>query len=174
MRVPKAVKYMCVSKHLLLISALALVAAAPAFPKDSGFNGKWVLDKSASTASFDIPDNLMQQIKTKGSELDILTTWREPANGIAPMGLLGVMTTNLKLNVNGEEERNQFGPFNQVSKTTVNGNQILTDYTAMANGQQVTGHWTRSLSGDGRQMTLEITQNSGAQNNQAKLVFHRK
>ena len=162
------------SKRFLLILVVTVIFALPALPKNDGFNGKWMLDKNASTASFDIPDNLMQQIKAKGSTLDILTTWREPANGIAPLGLLGVMTTNLKLNLKGQEDRNQIGPFNPVFKSTQNGNQIVTDYTAFSNGQQVTGHWTRSLSGDAKQMTLEITQNTGAQNNQAKLVFQRK
>src|ERR1035441_5732385 len=162
-----------VSKHFLTFVLSALIAL-PVLAKDDGFNGKWVIDKNASTANFEIPGQLTQQIKTKGSDLMILTTWREPMSGIAPLGLLGVMTTNLKLNLNGRDATNNIGPFKQVSKTSHNANQMVTDYTAVINNDQVTGHWTRTLSGDGRQMTLEIDQKSGSQNNQAKLVFHRK
>jgi hypothetical protein len=162
-----------VSKHFLTFVLSALIAL-PVLAKDDGFNGKWVIDKNASTANFEIPGQLTQQIKTKGSDLMILTTWREPTNGIAPLGLLGVMTTNLKLNLNGQDATNNIGPFKQVSKTSHSANQMVTDYTAVVNDDQVTGHWTRTLSGDGRQMTLEIDQKSGSQNNQAKLVFHRK
>lgn len=157
---------------LVLVSSVLL--ALPAAAKNDGFNGKWVIDKGSSSANFEIPDNLTQQIKTKGSDLVILTTWREPANGIAPLGMLGVMTTNLKLSLDGQEQTDNIGPFKQVSKTSQNANEIVTDYNAVVNGEQVTGHWTRTLSDDGREMTLQIDQKSGSQNNQAKLVFHRK
>jgi hypothetical protein len=163
-----------VRNRLFLLFALTALFALPVLPKDDGVSGKWVIDKNASTASFEIPDQLMQQIKKKGSDLAILTTWREPNNGMAPLGLLGIMTTNLKLNLNGQDETNEIGPFKQVSKTTQTGNQLITDYTAVVNGEQVTGHWVRTLSEDGRDMTLEIAQKSRSQNNQAKLVFHKK
>ena len=146
----------------------------PAVPKDEGFAGKWVIDKGASTASFEIPDQLTQQIRNKGSELTILTTWREPQDGLAPLGLLGIMTTNLKLSLDGQDATNDIGPFKQVSKTTQNGNQLVTDYTAVVNGEQVTGRWTRTLAADGKQMTLDIDQKSGSKSNQAKLVFLRR
>jgi hypothetical protein len=167
---------MCVSKRLLLIVSLAALFALPALPKDDGFNGKWVIDKDASKASFDIPDQLTQEIKKKGSNLMILTTWREPQNGLAPLGLLGIMATNMKLNLNDQDETNEVGPFKHVSKTTQTGNQLVTDYNAASaeNAEQVSGRWTRTLSEDGRQMTLEITQKSGSKNNEAKLVFRRK
>ncbi len=162
------------SKRFVLISGLATLFALPVLPKDNGFNGKWMIDKSASTASFDIPDNLMQQIKEKGSDISILSTWREPGNGIAPLPLLGVMTTNLNLKLSNEDAINEIGPFKQASRTTRNGNQLITEYTALVNGENVTGKWVRTLSADGKQMTLEITQQSGSKNNQGKLVFNRK
>jgi hypothetical protein len=168
---------MCVLKRFVLIFALAALFVSPVLPKNDGFSGKWIIDKTASTASFDIPDQLTQEIKTKASNLVIMTTWREPQNGMAPLGLLGIMTTNLRLNLSGQDETNEIGPFKQVSKTTQSGNQLITDYNAAnasTNGEQVSGRWTRTLSGDGRQMTLEITQTSGSQSNQAKLVFNRK
>lgn len=162
------------SKRFLLIPAVAVLFALPALPKDDGFTGKWILDKPASTASFDIPDNLMQQIKKKGSELTIQTTWREPANGITPMPLLGIMVTDLRLSVDGQDVTNEIGPFKQASRTTMRANTMVTDYTALVNGEQVTGQWTRTLSDDGKDMTLAIDQKSGSKSNQGKLVFHRK
>ncbi len=164
------------SQRLLTIFALAALFVSPVLPKNDGFNGKWIIDKNASTASFDIPEQLTQEIKTKGSNLMIQTTWKEPPNGIAPLGLLGIMTTNLRLNLGGQDETNEIGPFKQVSKTTMSGNQMMTDYNALGveNGQQISGHWTRTLSDDGKQMTLEIKQSAGSKNNDAKLVFRRK
>jgi hypothetical protein len=161
-------------KRFTFISGLFVVLALPVLAKDRGFSGKWVIDKSASTASFEIPDNLTQQIKEKGSDVSILTTWREPGNGIAPLPLLGIMTTNLNLKVNGEDVINEIGPFKQASKTTQNGDQLVTEYTALVNGENVTGKWVRSLSSDGKQMTIDLTQQSGSKNSQGKLVFNRK
>lgn len=163
-------------QRFLPLIAMATLFASPVLPKNDGFNGKWVIDKGASTASFDIPDQLTQEIKTKGSNLMVLTTWKEPSNGMAPLGLLGIMTTNLRLNLNDQDETNLIGPFKHVSKTKLTGNQLVTDYNAAStsDGEQVSGKWTRTLSDDGRTMTIEITQKSGAKNNEAKLVFHRK
>src|SRR6476619_334532 len=172
--VPEVVLNMRLSKRFVLFSSLAVLLALPVAAKDSGFNGKWVIDKSASTASFEIADNLTQQSKEKGSDLTILSTWREPANGIAPLPMLGIMTTNLTLKLNGEDAINEIGPFKQASKTTRNGNQLVTEYTALVNGENVTGKWVRTLSEDGKQMTMELTQQSGSKNNQGKLVFNRK
>ncbi len=161
---------------LLGIVSLSVGVLLAKDSNDSRFKGKWVLDRGASTATFDIPDNLMQEIKSKGSDLTIVTTWREPRNGIAPLGLLGVMTTQYQIGLNGQETTNYVGPFKVVSKTTENGNQLVTDWTAAdQNGKIVTGHWTRTVSDDGRQMTLEIQeQETGGSNNSAKLVFRKK
>ncbi len=156
------------------MSIAAALMALPALPKNDGFNGKWMIDKSASTADFEIPDNLMQQIKTKGSDMSIQNTWKEPKNGIAPLPLLGIMTTNFTLNLDGKDQINEIGPFKQASKTTRSGNTLVTDYTALVNDENVTGHWVRSLSEDGKQMTLELTQTSGAKNSKGKLVFRKK
>ena len=157
------------------VTLCATIFSGFALAKDSGFKGKWVLDKGSSTATEEIPDNLMQEIKPDGSDLTIITTWREPKSGIAPIALLGIMTTKLQLTANGQEQTNYIGPFKQVSKTTQNGNQMVTDWTAVdENGKTVSGHWTRTLSPDGRQMTLEVQEQDGTQQHTAKLVFHRK
>ena len=161
----------CVNRLLVF----AILAAASLSAKDEGFNGKWVIDKNASTATSVIPDNLTQLIKKKGDALMIETYWREPKGGVAPLALLGIMTTNLKLGMDGSEIRNDIGPFHQLSKTTMNGNQLVTDWTATVNGQNVKGQWTRTLSDDGKNMTLDIQEaTEDGKSNSGKLVFKRK
>lgn len=152
-----------------------MIAVATVSAKDTGFEGKWIIDKQASTANFEIPDTLTQQIKLKGSDLRVQTTWKEPKNGIAPLPLLGIMVSESKFTADGQEQRNQVGPFVQLIKTTVNGNEIVSDYTAASEqGKSVQGHWTRTLSADGQQMTLDIKQTGAGQNAQGRLVFRRR
>jgi hypothetical protein len=159
-----------------MLAALAAIAVTvPCGARDSGFEGTWVIDKNASMASFNIPEKLTQKIKQNGEELTIQTTWREPKDGMAPLPLLGVMVTELKLKVDGQEERKQVGPFEQVSTTTQNGTEMVTEYTAASEeGKSVSGKWTRSVSPDGKHMTLEITQTGSGQNANGKLTFRRK
>ena len=161
--------------RLLLFAGFAALLAVPAVSKDTGLEGKWVIDKNASTANFEIPDNLTQQIKIKGTDVSVQTSWREPKNGIAPLPLLGIMINDLKMTADGQEQRHQVGPFVQLTKTTLEGNQLVTEYTAASEeGKSVEGRWTRTLSPDGKQLILEITQNGSGQNAQGRLTFKRK
>jgi hypothetical protein len=142
--------------------------------KDEGFSGKWVLDKGSQRPG-DAPDNLEQRIKQDNSGVTIETTFKEPANGVVPLLYLGVMTTRLHLTTHGEVQQNQIGPFQMGSKTTIHGNQMDTEWTAMVKGDQVQGHWTHTLSSDGRHMTLVIKENSTpGQPSEATLHFVRK
>src|SRR5262245_32701986 len=115
---------------------LTLAMAVPLLAKDDAFTGKWILDKPASNATAEIPDNLRQEIKKKGDGYAVETTWREMRSGLAPLALLGILTTQLKL---GADVKNQVGPFMIASRTTQNGNQLVTDWTAVVNGQAVRG-----------------------------------
>jgi len=169
------VKEFCVWRRISLTIAFAILSAGVLFSRDSGYKGKWVLDRGGSTATFDIPDNLTQEFKPKGSDLTIVTTWKEPETGIAPLGLLGIMTTEFKCGMSGQESTNIIGPFKQVSKTTQNGNQLVTEWTAAdQNGNTITGHWTRTLSDDGNQMTLELQEQESGKTNNGRLIFRRK
>jgi hypothetical protein len=164
-------------QRLLLMAGFAALMTISAPAKDASFEGRWVIDKSASTANFEIPDDLSQRIKVKGSDVSVQTTWREPKNGIAPLPLLGIMVNESKLTADGQEQRNQVGPFVQLTKTTIEGAQIVTEYTAASEegeGKSVAGRWTRTLSPDGKQMFLEINQNGAGQNAEARLVFKKK
>lgn len=146
--------------------------------KEEGFAGKWVLDKSqaASDASAkDAPANMETKIKQDGSGMTIESTFKEPDNGVVPLVYLGVMTTRMHLSFDGREEQNQIGPFQMALKTTQNGNQMETEWNAVVKDDRVQGHWTHTLSDDGKHMTLEIKESSTqGQTAQATLHFVRK
>ena len=155
---------------------LALAAAASVGGSQS-FDGKWVLDKKANNnATTPPPDGLQQTIKTKGNTIDVQSVFKEPANAIAPLLYLGIMTTSLKLNADGSEAVNQVGPFMQTCKTTIEGNKMDTEWVAKhTSGEVVNGHWTRTLSDDGKHMTLEIKESSTkGQSGNATLNFVKK
>ena len=145
----------------------------PANAKDEGFSGRWVLDKNQPSA--DAPGNLETKIKQDGSGMTIESTFKEPDNGVVPLLYLGVMTTRMHLNCDGRQEQNQIGPFQMTSKTIVNGNQMDTEWTAAVKEDQVQGHWTHTLSDDGKHLTLEIKESATqGQIAQATLHFVRK
>jgi hypothetical protein len=142
--------------------------------KDQGFSGKWVLDKKESHGSEQLAD-LLLDIKPDGNTIVIQNRFPEPANAIAPLLYLGIMTTTLKLNTDGSETTNQIGPYTQISKTTVDGNTMTTEWHSEINGDPVQGKWIRTLSDDGKRMTLQINESSTkGQSGDATLVFHRK
>jgi hypothetical protein len=132
-----------------------------------------MLDKSE--ASDNAPANLEIRIKQDGSGVTIESTFKEPDNGIVPLLYLGVMTSKMHLSVDGGAQQNQIGPFQMASKTTLNGNQMDTEWTAAVKDDRVQGHWTHTLSDDGKHMTLEIKESSTeGQTAQATLHFVRK
>jgi hypothetical protein len=161
-------------KIATILSATFLVlSVVPIGARDEGFSGRWMLDKGEASPS--APNNLETRIKQDGSGMTIESTFQEPDNGIVPLLYLGVMTTKLHLSFDGRAEQNQIGPFQVASKTTLNGNQMDTEWTAELQGDQVQGHWTHKLSDDGRHMTLEIKESSThGQTSQATLHFARK
>jgi hypothetical protein len=159
--------------RLLSFAFLIVAISASASSKDDGFAGKWVLDKDQ--ASTDAPGNLETRIKQDGTGITLESTFKEPDNGVVPLVYLGIMTTRLQLTLDGSTQQNQIGPFQMASKTTVNGNIMDTEWTAVAKGDQVQGHWTHTISGDGKHMTLEIQENSTqGQTAHATLHFARK
>ncbi|MBZ5607973.1 MAG: hypothetical protein LAP38_06945 [Acidobacteriia bacterium] len=141
---------------------------------EAGFSGKWVLDKRSPRPG-DAPNNLETRIKQDGSGITLESTFQEPKSGVVPLLYLGLMTTKLRLATDGQEQQNQIGPFQLACKTTVDGNQMHTDWTATVKGNQVQGHWTHRLSEDGKHMTWEIEETSTqGQRAEARLFFVRK
>jgi hypothetical protein len=160
-------------KLATVLSFAFLIVSIPGGAKDEGFSGKWALDRNQASA--DAPGGLETRIKQDGSGITIESTFKEPENGIVPLLYLGVMTTRMHLSLDGHDEQNQIGPFQMASKTTLNGNQMDTVWTAVVKDDQIQGHWTHTLSDDGRRLTLEIKESSTqGQNGQATLHFVRK
>lgn len=160
---------------LLSVTALALFSVPLcAKDRDQGFGGKWVLDKK-STSAPQSPEDLREEIRQQGSEITIQSRYKEPANGITPLLYLGVMAGSIRLTTDGQETPNQIGPFQVVYKTTLEGNKMETDWNGVVNGDPVQGHWTRTLSDDGKHMTLQIKESSTkGQAGEATLQFVRK
>lgn len=140
-----------------------------------GFSGRWVHDKSKGASADVAPDDLIQNIKQKGNNLVIQSTFKEPKNGVAPILLVGILITELRLTTDGKENFTMVGPFEHRSKTKVAGNRLITDWTATVKGDTVTGNWTRTLSDDDKVLTLEIKQSSAkGETKAATLIFNKK
>jgi hypothetical protein len=167
-----------VYKRVFLTTLITLaVAAAASVGGPNSFDGRWMLDKKAGNSSTaPMLDDLRQNIKASGSNISIDSTFKEPPNGVAPLLYLGIMVTNVQLNSSGSETINQIGPFMQTSKTTIDGNKMDTEWVAKhTSGEVVKGHWTRTLSDDGKHMKLEIKESSTkGQSGTATLNFVKK
>jgi hypothetical protein len=154
-------------------ATLSLVGCTSAVAKDEGFSGTWVLDtKSPQPAN--APNKLKTKIKQKGSHVTIESTFDEPAGGVLPLLYMGVLAKSVKLDGNGHPQKHAIGPFHFQTKTTIPGNQMLTEWIAAMHGSQVEGHWTHTLTDPGR-FTLEIQERpSPDKEEKATLYFVRK
>lgn len=140
----------------------------------SAFVGKWEVDKQKTQAT-GAPEDLKIEIKEDGPKLRIQSRYREPKSSMYPLLWVGIMTYDLELATDGTETTNHIGPFTHVSKTTVDGNKMVTDFTATIETGNVTGQWTRTLSADGREMTCQInTKASDGRTLNQTLVFKKK
>lgn len=141
----------------------------------SAFQGKWKLDKS-KTQSTGAPDDLECEIKADGaSGFVIKSKYREPKSAVYPLMWLGIMTYELPLSADGSEKTNQIGPFRHVSKSKVEGNRLVTDWKATIENSSVEGQWIRTLSADGKEMTLQvISKASDGRNMDQTLVMRRR
>jgi hypothetical protein len=158
-----------VADHLTAFSAALLFCVSlSGNNSESAFSGTWEIDKNQSTASSEIPSSLQQQIKHKKSEMVIKSKWMDRL-------LLGVMITELKLKTDGRPANRQFGPFMTTTSTTQDGDAVVTKWQVNANGEPISSEWRRTLSPDGKTMTLDIQQTLGnGKNSTAKLVFRRR
>jgi len=139
----------------------------------NAFEGKWALERGSS-GDETVPVNLVQKLRLNGPDIEVQSTFAEPVNGVVPLLYVGIMTNGLLLSADGSERQNQIGPFQQASKTTLDGDTMVTEWTAVIRGDAVNGKWIRTLQPDGRHMTLEIHESSKGQDHQAMLRFLRK
>ena len=156
----------------LVTICLALSSVGALAADRSGFEGKWTIDPQ-STGDEPVPVNLVQEIRQKGPNLEIQSKFAEPAGGVVPLLYVGILTNNLTLSTDGSVQQNQIGPFQQASKTTLDGTTMTTEWTAVIKGDDVNGKWIRTLDPDGKHMTLEIHESSKGQDHQAMLKFRR-
>jgi hypothetical protein len=162
-------------RRRLLHSFFALVTVIPVLTAAStGFEGKWELDKKAQQGVGG-PEDLQCEIKQDGSKVVIKSKYREPRNAVYPLLWVGIMTYELELPVDGTEKVTQIGPFAHNAKTRIEGNKMVTDFTAANGDGKVEGKWIRTLSDDGKQMTLQVLANaSDGRKLDQTLVFKRK
>src|SRR5688572_32259140 len=161
--------------RLIRFSLLLCLSVAGAYAGTaSPFTGKWEMDKSRTQAS-GAPEDLKIEIKEKGNKLKIQSKYVEPKTGVYPLLWVGIMTYDLELATDGSEMTNRIGPFTHVSKTTIEGNKMVTDFTAALEQGNVTGQWVRTLSPDGREMTCQFnTKASDGRTLNQTLVFKKK
>ncbi len=183
---------MSIARSLSIVSAVMFFAAlgladnsSRARAADSGANlkpflGKWQLDKKKTTAKGG-PEDLQCELKEKDGGLLIKSKYQEPKNATYPLLWVGVMTYELPLSVDGSDKVNHIGPYQQVAKTTIDGNKMTTDWTThFVNGENtaqaaVQGQWVRTVSDDGKEMTLHVvSKSSDGKNLDETLYFHRK
>jgi hypothetical protein len=165
------------AKSVMLLFTIAFAALSLVGAKENAdsFSGKWVLDKQSPRPG-DAPNNMETKIKQDGSGFTIESTFKEPDNGVVPLLYLGVMAEKIRLSTDGQEQANQqIGPFTATFKSSMDGNKLMTDWTAQIKSDQVQGHWVHTLSDDGKRMTLEIKETSThTQHAEATLYFVRK
>jgi hypothetical protein len=165
-----------VRTHFVRLSGLFIISLASLCQaKDDGFNGKWVLDGKSQQPD-DCPKKLETVIKQDGSGLTLESRFQEPETGVVPLLYLGIMATKVRLASDGQVQQNAIGPFQMASKSTVDGKEIQTEWTASVQGDQVQGHWTQRLADDGKHMVWEIkeTSSEGGPERQVTLNFVRK
>lgn len=162
--------------RILFVSALhaSVFLACAADATGSPFAGKWELDKK-KTQAVGAPERLRLEIKPEASSMVIKSQYVEPKNAIYPLLWVGIMTYELPLATDGSETTNHIGPFTHVSRTTLDGNKMTTDWKAALENGQVEGQWVRTVSDDRREMTLQIiAKASDGRNMNQTLVFRRR
>lgn len=161
---------------LVLIGVLGLAASLSVAKPKTGFDGKWVVDREASQAMPLPPEGLTQVIHVHNDNVQVSSSWKEAADGMSPLLYLGLMVSDLRLATDGSPSKATFGPFTQAARTTVEANRMTTEWSAnSADSGTAQGKWIRTVSPDGKRMTLEINLTaSDGQTRTGTLVFRRK
>lgn len=147
-------------RNLLTFALCSTFIGASLLPAEAlggnGLEGKWVMDSKRIPSGTFAPAHLIQEIKMNGGQVIVESRYEEPKNGIYPIFWVGLMTQKLQLSTDGSEVMNQVGPYAHKSKTTLEGNKMVTEWVAVNDPGQVQGQWIRTLSGDGKEMTMNL------------------
>jgi TonB family protein len=156
-------------------NATAQALAAQASNPSADFSGRWELDKAKSDLPSPAPDNLVQVIEQRGSDLKISTTSKD-WNTDKPIAvtLFALMMPELAITTDNRESVQPYGPGQMRAKSHWEDSRLITDWTLEREGQvMVTGQWVRHLSKDGKTQTVEITAHDPNRHldGEAKAVF---
>jgi len=139
------------------------------------FSGRWELDKAKSNLPSPAPENLVQVIDRRGSELKITSTSKDwNVNKPIAVTLFAMMMPELSITADSRESVQPYGPGQFRSKSRWEGGKLITVWTLERDSQvMVTGQWVRRLSNDGKTQTVEITAHDPTRNldGEAKAVF---
>ena len=137
------------------------------------FSGEWELVSAAGTTP---PEAFVMLMNQSSTVLRGNAHWTESENRQYGLTLVGLITPELIFSMDGREDLNQAGPFVIHSKTRWTGARLITKWsTSEFLGMSFEGQWVRSVSVDGRELTLEIHANSSqGRHSDAVLKFRRK
>src|SRR5947207_3516133 len=151
-------------RRLIAISAIGTIALATTVWKGRArqsappdFSGEWQIVSAVGATA---PDGFVMRANQSSTALRVTAHWTKPQNGEYGLTLVGLITPALSLSINGREDLNQAGPFVIHSKTRWSGARLITTWnTSEFLGVGFAGQWIRSVSADGRELTLEIRAN---------------
>jgi hypothetical protein len=112
-------------RGVIAVAAIGTVALAATLWKGRAqqsappdFSGEWQLVSAAGTTP---PDGFVMQTNQSSMVLRVTTHWTEPENREYGLTLVGLITPELTLSMDGREDLNQAGPFVLHSRTRWNG-----------------------------------------------------
>ena len=137
------------------------------------FHGVW---KLIGAKGANAPPEFVVNIEQAGEALQLHARWEEPKQGQYALTLLGVVAPEMRLTTADQQDLNQVGPFVFHSRSHWKDNRLITEWNTSAYMEQwFRGTWTRYLSADGHEMTVEIAvQSSGGARSEATLIYRRE
>lgn len=152
-------------------AAVLLLLFAGTSPPD--FRGAW---KLIGAKGANAPPEFVTTIDQAGDALQFHARWDEPKQGQYALTLLGVVVPEMQFTTADQQDLNQVGPFVFHSRSHWKDGRLITDWNTSAYMEQwFRGTWTRYLSADGREMTVEISAlSSGGGRSAATLIFRRE
>src|SRR5207245_11336369 len=100
------------------------------------FSGRWELDKAKSELPSPAPENLVQVIEQRGSQLKVSSTSRDwNVNKPIAVTLFAMMMPDLSITTDNRESVKQYGPGQMRTKSRCEGGKLITEWTLERDGQ---------------------------------------